>query len=212
MKFSPVKLSSRLGSPLLSPCHRNTRPALYWAESRLRAMADQDEFEVEKQALLDDEPEDKFQSSGGVTPTDKTAHPFKKWMDSFRGRRHESPVFQRRYVEGWSDNSSDGSQGHQSSVSDSSHLGAVQTTTASIGSQSLVRSRTTIQSGSNQSMLSNARGSGDSPRPSLSPHVDEAAEMRATRRRHILQEILVTESDYVLGLKALIGVSSWILI
>ncbi|KAJ5779788.1 hypothetical protein N7457_007508 [Penicillium paradoxum] len=170
-------------------------------------MADRDEIEIERQALLDDECEDKFQDSGGVTPTDKsTSHPFKKWMDSFRGRRHESPVFQRRYVEGWSDESSHGSQGHQSSVSDSSQLGTVQTTTASIGSQSLVRSRTTIQSGTTQSMLSGARGSGDSLRPSTSPHIDEAAEMRATRRRHILQEFLATESDYVLGLKALIGV------
>ncbi|KAI2730180.1 hypothetical protein CBS147332_2032 [Penicillium roqueforti] len=170
-------------------------------------MADQDEMNIEKQALLNDESEEKFESGGGVTLADKsTSRPFKKWIDSFRGRKHESPTCQRRYVEGWSDSSSHGSQGHQSSASDSSHLGTVKTTTASIGSQSLIRSRTTIQSATNQSTLSGARHSGDSSRPSLSQHTDEAAETRATRRRHILQELVETESDYVLGLKALIGI------
>lgn len=208
MKFDPVLLSSPLGPPLRSPCHRNPSPMFYWAGSVFGIMADQDLVETERQALLDDESEEKVQSSGGLTPIDKsTSHPFKKWMDSFRGRRHESPIFQRRYVEGWSDESSHGSQGHQSNVSDSSQLGTVKTTTASIGSQSMVRSRTTIQSATNQSMLSNVRGSGDRSRPSSSQHVDEAAEIRATKRRHILQEVFVTETDYVLGLKALIGVS-----
>ncbi|OQE01778.1 hypothetical protein PENSOL_c003G02775 [Penicillium solitum] len=169
-------------------------------------MADQDETNIEKQALLDDEPEEKFESSGGVTPTDKSTGPFKKWMDSFRGRKHESPIYQKKYVEGWSDSSSHGSQGHQSSASDSSQLGTVKTTTASIGSQSLIRSRTTIQSTRSQSMRSDVRYSGESSRPTSSQHADEAAETRATRRRHILQELVETESDYVLGLKALIGI------
>ncbi|CAG8905763.1 unnamed protein product [Penicillium egyptiacum] len=171
-------------------------------------MADQDETNIEKQALLDDESEEKFESSSGVTPSDKSApRPFKKWMDSFRGRKHESSASsQRRYVDGWSDSSSHGSQGHQSTASDSSHLGTVKTTTASIGSQSLIRSRTTIQSTTNQSTLSDARHSGDSSRPTSSHQADEAAETRATRRRHILQELVETESDYVLGLKALIGI------
>ncbi|KAJ5522497.1 hypothetical protein N7527_006612 [Penicillium freii] len=168
-------------------------------------MADQDETNIEKQALLDDESE-KFESSGGVTPTGKSTRPFKKWMDSFRGRKHESPIYQKKYVEGWSDSSSHGSQGHQSSASDSSQLGTVKTTTASIGSQSLIRSRTTIQSTRSQSMRSDVRYSGESSRPNSSQHADEAAETRATRRRHILQELVETESDYVLGLKALIGI------
>ncbi|KAJ5961498.1 hypothetical protein N7501_006439 [Penicillium viridicatum] len=168
-------------------------------------MADQDKTNIEKQALLDDESE-KFESSGGVTPTGKSTRPFKKWMDSFRGRKHESPIYQKKYVEGWSDSSSHGSQGHQSSASDSSQLGTVKTTTASIGSQSLIRSRTTIQSTRSQSMRSDVRYSGESSRPNPSQHADEAAETRATRRRHILQELVETESDYVLGLKALIGI------
>ncbi|KUM66039.1 hypothetical protein ACN42_g1039 [Penicillium freii] len=168
-------------------------------------MEDQDETNIEKQALLDDESE-KFESSGGVTPTGKSTRPFKKWMDSFRGRKHESPIYQKKYVEGWSDSSSHGSQGHQSSASDSSQLGTVKTTTASIGSQSLIRSRTTIQSTRSQSMRSDVRYSGESSRPNSSQHADEAAETRATRRRHILQELVETESDYVLGLKALIGI------
>ncbi|KAJ5505309.1 hypothetical protein N7453_004266 [Penicillium expansum] len=170
-------------------------------------MADQDEKKVEKKAQLDDEYEEKFESSGGVSPTDKsTSRPFKKWMDSFRGRKHESPTIQQRFVEGWSDSSSHGSQGHQSSTSDSSQLGTVKTTTASIGSQSLIRSRTTIQSATSHSIRSDVRHSGDSSQPTSSQHADEAAETRATRRRHILQELVETESDYVLGLKALIGI------
>lgn len=56
-------------------------------------------------------------------------------------------------------------------------------------------------------MRSDVRYSGESSRPTSSQHADEAAETRATRRRHILQELVETESDYVLGLKALIGVS-----
>ncbi|CAI7572756.1 unnamed protein product [Penicillium glandicola] len=169
-------------------------------------MADKDGTD-ENQTLLDDETEEKFDSSGGVTPTDKsTSHPFKKWMNTFRGRKNVSPTIQRRFVEGWSDSSSHGSQGHQSSTSDSSQLGAFKTTTASIGSQSLIRSRTTIESATNQSMRSDARHSGESSRPTSGQHSDEASETRATRRRHILQELVVTESDYVLGLKALIGV------
>ncbi|KAF7525696.1 hypothetical protein PCG10_004687 [Penicillium crustosum] len=169
-------------------------------------MAHQDETNIEKQALLDDESEENFESSGGVTPTEKSTRLFKKWMDSFRGRKHESPIYQKKYVEGWSDSSSHGSQGHQSSASDSSQLGTVKTTTASIGSQSLIRSRTTIQSTRSHSMRSDVRHSGESSRPTSSQHADEAAETRATRRRHILQELLETESDYVLGLKALIGI------
>ncbi|KAK4865547.1 hypothetical protein LT330_009335 [Penicillium expansum] len=207
MKFDPVVLSSRLGPPLLSPCHRNLSPIFYWAGSLFGTMADQDEKKFEKKAQLDDEYEEKFESSGGVSPTDKsTSRPFKKWMDSFRGRKHESPTIQQRFVEGWSDSSSHGSQGHQSSTSDSSQLGTVKTTTASIGSQSLIRSRTTIQSATSHSIRSDVRHSGDSSQPTSSQHADEAAETRATRRRHILQELVETESDYVLGLKALIGI------
>ncbi|KAJ5440596.1 hypothetical protein N7491_003002 [Penicillium cf. griseofulvum] len=174
-------------------------------------MADQDITDIEKQALLEHESEEKFESSGGVTPTDKsTAHPFKKWVDSFRGRKHESSGRQR-VVEGWADvsshgSSSHGSQGQQSSTSDSSQLETVKTATTSIGSQSLFRSRTTMHSATNQSLRSDVRHSGDSSRPSSSHHVDEAAEIRSTRRRRILQELVETESDYVLGLKALIGI------
>jgi hypothetical protein len=207
MKFDSLVLRSRLGPPLLSPCPRNLSLIFYWAGSLLATMADQEEAMIEKQALLDYESEEKFESSGGVTPSDKTTpRPFKKWMDSFRGRKSESST-SRRHVEGWSDSSSHGSQGHRSSASDSSHLGTVKTTTASIGSQSLIRSRTTIQSATNQSTLSDVRHSGDSSRPTSSHQADEAAETRATRRRHILQELVETEADYVLGLKALIGVS-----
>jgi len=200
---------SRLG-PLLSPC-QNVSPIFDLAGS-LFGMAEHDETDTERQALLvEDETEEKYLSSGGVTPTDKADSPFKKWMDSFRTRKHDSPTYQRRYVEGWSDGSShvsqDGSQGQQSSMSDSSQLGTVKTASTSIASQSLMRSRTTMHDGTPPSVASDSSNSGDTPRPSSSHHIDLAVDTRATKRRHILQEIVTTESDYVLGLKALVGVS-----
>jgi hypothetical protein len=171
----------------------------------------EDEIETDKQTLLDKSTE-KPQDAEPVTPTDrKSSHPFQKWMDSFKGRRHGSPTFKRRYVEDWSETSSHGSshcsQGQQSNVSDLSQLQMVKTTTTtSIGSQSVSRSRKTTQSAANQSLLSDVGDSDESPRPTSRIYVDEAAEARAIKRRHILREVIVTESDYVLGLKAIVGV------
>jgi hypothetical protein len=159
----------------------------------------EDEIEIEKRALLHESAE-KLQDVDPVTPADRQpVLPFKKWMDSFKGR----------FVEGWSETSSHGSQSQQSNVSDESQLGTVKTASTSIESQSMARSRGNTRSAANQSLLSDARDSDESPRPASSQYVDEAAEARAIKRRHILREMVVTESDYVLGLKALVGVSRW---
>ncbi|KAJ5544537.1 hypothetical protein N7535_007064 [Penicillium sp. DV-2018c] len=172
-------------------------------------MADQDEVEG-RHDLLGDGSEEKSPGSGEVTPTDRTtSHPFKKWMDSFRGRRHGSAIIQQqRYVDGWSLHSSQGSEGHQSTISDTSQLETLNTAPDSIGSRSILRSGTTIRSGITQSIPSEVRSSGDSSRSRSTQRIDEAAEIRATKRRRILQELVDTESDYVSGLKALIGVLS----
>jgi hypothetical protein len=168
-------------------------------------MAEHDEVDSESQALLaKDGLKDKDLSSGGVTPTDKTGSPFKKWVDSLRPRKHE---YQRRYVDDWSDSSSHRSQGHHSSMSDSSQLGTVKTASTSGASQSLMRSKTTINDGTPPSTASDSSNSGDTPRPGSSYRADLAVDTRATKRRYILQELVTTESDYVLGLKALVGVS-----
>jgi hypothetical protein len=178
----------------------------------LLGMAEHDETDTERQGLLgEDEAEDKYLSSGGVTPTETYGNPFKKWMGSFRVRKLDSPTIQRRHVDGWPDSelcgSQNGSQGQESSTSDSSQLGTVKTASTSIASQSMIRSRTTIHNETRPSLASDSGASSDTPRPSSSQHLDKAVETRARKRRHILQEIVTTESDYVSGLKALIGVS-----
>ncbi|KAE8349602.1 Dbl homology domain-containing protein [Aspergillus coremiiformis] len=138
--------------------------------------------------------------------------PFKRWMDSFRAKKnyrfHQSP----KYVEGWSDtlqarydNKSlllgGGGQDLQWEClsGHSSNLETVKTSTLSIASQSIVRSRGTTQS-TNQSFGSDLRGSIESLRPALSFSIDEEAHNRAIKRRKVLREIIATESDYVLFL------------
>jgi hypothetical protein len=91
-------------------------------------------------------------------------------------------------------------------MSDSSQLGTVKTVSTSIASQSIIRSRTTIPDETRPSIASDSGTSSDTPHPGSSQVLDKAVEVRARKRRHILQEMVITESDYVSGLKALIGV------
>lgn len=185
-------------------------------------MSSQDDAEAEAPLLPTEEDktdldlENAFESNPRAMP----AHPFKKWMDSFRVRKRVPPTIPERYVEGWSDSSQSGlltrnqllrreslrEQHWERSSGHSSQLGTVETTTMSIASQSLARSRGTTQSTANQSTVSDVRISADSARPTSSNYVDEAAEMRASKRRQVLREIVKTEADYVLGLKALTAV------
>lgn len=155
------------------------------------------------------------------TPAQPAAYPFRKWMNSFRTRKRLPPTIAERYVEGWSDSSQtepsvqDPGTG-RSSIQDprwdrssghSSQLGTVKTTDFSITSQSVARSRGATQSTTTQSVFSDLRVSADSSRPRSSGFVDEAAELRANKRRQVLRELVATEADYVHGLKALTGVS-----
>lgn len=149
------------------------------------------------------------------------AYPFRKWMNSFRVRKRSPFTVAERYVEGWSDSSQTESsvqgpaarrgslqdQHWEGSSAHSSQLGTVKTTTLSITSQSVARSRGTTQSTTTQSAVSEMRISADSSRPRSSGYVDEAAEQRANKRRQVLRELLATEADYIQGLKALTGVS-----
>lgn len=145
--------------------------------------------------------------------------PFRRWVRSFREKRDYPRQNCQRYVEGWPDvapnrgeNSlslslGSGTQELQwEAVSrHSSHLGTVKTNTMSITSQSVMRSRGATQSTTNQSTKSDVRQSTESARP-VSWVMDEEAHNRAVKRRRALREIIVTESDYVLGLKALTDV------
>ncbi|KAI9040109.1 putative Rho guanyl nucleotide exchange factor [Aspergillus affinis] len=142
--------------------------------------------------------------------------PFRRWVKSFREKREYPGQKCQRYVEGWSDTSSsrcenslslstgNGAQELQWEAMSrhSSHLGTVKTNTMSITSQSVMRSRGATQSTTNYSAKSDMRQSTESARP-VSWIMDEEAHNRAVKRRRALREIIVTESDYVLGLKAL---------
>ncbi|KAE8379957.1 Dbl homology domain-containing protein [Aspergillus bertholletiae] len=138
--------------------------------------------------------------------------PFKRWMNSFRAKKNHYSCQHLRYVEGWSDipqtrgdNTNalpcGGGQDLQWEClsGHSSNLETVKTSTLSVASQSVVRSRGNTQS-TNRSFGSDLRESIESLRPALSFSIDEEAHNRAVKRRNVLREIITTESDYVLFL------------
>ena len=156
-----------------------------------------------------------------AAPVDHVAA-FKRWMNSFRSRKGCHPP--ERYIEGWPEELTQDKQDLAPDLSSlhaiqeaqekqweslsrhSSTLGTVKTATLSITSQSVVRSRGTTQSTTNQSIRSDVRESLDSLRPTLSSSIDEEAQHRAIKRRRVLRELITTECDYVFGLKALADV------
>lgn len=176
--------------------------------------------------LIPDSPVERTNSPTGETtpiPTSPAAYPFKRWVDSFRPRRRILPGGRERVVEGWfpepDKNSRDQSDLEppnlpapdpqwESSSGHSSHLGTIKTMTMSIAGHSLTRSRATTRSTATQSGFSDTRPSAESSRPASSNYMDEQAELRAKKRRQVLRELVITEVDYVAGLKALTGVSS----
>ena len=156
-----------------------------------------------------------------ATSTESCAqHPFQKWMESFRANRRVPQTVREREVIGWYENDRldlvSLAQNDQllearrnSTASDrSSQLGTVRTWSLAVTSVSCGASRGRAQSNAGLSMVSSTRNSAESSRPTSNPGVDEnAAETRATDRRRILRELLTTEVDYVIGLKALIQVN-----
>lgn len=146
---------------------------------------------------------------------------FKRWIGYFRTKRAHTHQPQR-FVDGWPDDSQDKhtyttlspfhaapDQQWEILSGHSSHLGTVKTTSLSGASRSAVRSRGNTQSTVNQSSSSEVRNSNEmeSLKPACSPtSLDEEAQARGIKRRQVIHEILTTETDYVLGLKALTGV------
>lgn len=154
-----------------------------------------------------------------------SAYPFKRWMNSFRIRKREPSTIQERYVHGWPSPPKVPSpqdspprrpipsfdpQSNKSSPR-SSVLETVRTTTMSTTTSQITRSRGTTTSTANQSTFSDPRNSLENSR--LSPRVcgDPGAEERANKRREVLKELVLTEVDYVQGLKALVGVGTAIM-
>ncbi|PYI11638.1 rho guanyl nucleotide exchange factor [Aspergillus sclerotiicarbonarius CBS 121057] len=176
---------------------------------------------AEPPLLILEKPEFEVEITGAHTvaaPVDHVAA-FKRWMNSFRSRKGCHPP--ERYIEGWPEELTQDKRGLTPDLSSlhgiqevqekqweclsrqSSTLGTVKTTTLSITSQSVVRSRGTTQSTTNQSIRSDVRESLDSLRPTLSSSIDEEAQHRAIKRRRVLRELITTECDYIFGLKAL---------
>lgn len=176
---------------------------------------DIDTIEVETEVVpVEDETEQLLAEDKEVLPLNpNTSHPFKKWMDSFRVRRRVPLTIPERHVHNWPESlqtelAPPNVSGRRDSLLSgrSSQLGTVMTTTLSVTSRSFAKSRRTTQSTAGQSSLSDARLSADSSRPTSSQYVDDQAEIRANKRRQVLQEMVTTEADYVMGLKALTGV------
>ncbi|KAL1962172.1 hypothetical protein VTN77DRAFT_518 [Rasamsonia byssochlamydoides] len=157
--------------------------------------------------------------AANATPADTgTNYPFKKWMDSFRSRRRAVPRIPEVYVEGWFDEPSAVTNDAEFSTSppqeqqwdrlsggSSSILGTVKTASMSLATQSFAtRSRANTHS-SHQSAQSGpeVRRSFDSVRRTTSLSMENAVRSRAGKRRHVLHEIFVSESNYVDGLQAL---------
>lgn len=146
---------------------------------------------------------------------------FTRWIYVLRSPKPQQP---EKYVEGWSEGSQSeaGKKAAESPAQDavqedqqweclsaySSQLGTVKTTSLSAASQSGGRSRRTTQSTINPSSSSESRKSNelDRLRTTISPlSLGADAQDRAIRRRQVIDEILKSEADYILGLKALIN-------
>lgn len=170
---------------------------------------------------------DNLEAEGLAASPGKTSnYPFKKWVDSFRSKKHANLRPPERYVEGWFDEPLSGDidsgmtpfpnlqEQQWEQLSGSSILETVKTATLSITSQSVAtRSRATTQSSTHQSGCrssarsnSETRMSIDSTRLASIPSIDDATQTRGVKRRQVLHEIFTSEADYVTGLKALTDV------
>lgn len=159
-------------------------------------------------------------------PVDKagSGRSFKRWIGTFRQKKPQQP---QRYVQGWPDDSQ--THGCDNTLSPfhavqepapwdglshlSSQLGTVKTTSLSGGSQSVVRSRGTTQSTVNPSTSLEIRRSTETEglRQVISPPGNDLDALnRGVKRYKVVQEILTTETEYIVGLKALTGVSSFV--
>lgn len=156
-----------------------------------------------------------------------TNYPFKKWVNSFRSRRRVAHQIPPVYVDGWFDEPSmvpdetpistspptvqkpwDQMSGGSSSI-----LGTVKTASMSMATASVVRSRTNTLTSHRSASVSSpipsfeTRRSLDSVNLTKNLSMDNAIRCRAVKRRHVLQEICVSESNYVHGLQTLVQVS-----
>lgn len=170
--------------------------------------------------VLEDMKEDGAQSSEASEYQEADDNPassrsFMRWIGVLRSPKTQQP---EKYVEGWPNDSQSEEEGLPNhTVQDqqweclsgySSQLGTVKTASLSAASQSAGRSRGTTQSTVNPSSCSDSRKSNELERlrTTISPlSLGADAQGRAIKRRQVIDEILKSEADYVLGLKALIN-------
>lgn len=169
--------------------------------------------------VLEDMTEDGTQSSEASVYQEADDNPassrsFTRWMGVLRSPKAQQP---EKYVEGWPNDLQSEEESPNQTVQDqqweclsgySSQLGTVKTASLSAASQSAGRSRGTTQSTVNPSSSSESRRSNELERlrTTISPlSLGADAQDRAIKRRKVIDEILKSEADYILGLKALIN-------
>lgn len=155
-----------------------------------------------------------------LTPTQASPpYQFTKWLNTFRNRKRGPSTIKERYVHGWNSPPKVSSpqsspprppipfdQYRDQSSPRSSFLGAVRTTTMSTTTSRVTRSRGATST-TNHSTISDFRSSAEIARSSTSSSTDPEVEELARKRREVLKELVLTEVNYVQGLKALTGVS-----
>lgn len=157
--------------------------------------------------------------SGILEPAEPSARQlvFRRWVNSFRLKRNRPSRQPVKIVEGWSDGSQEGNHSSPNLATESplpepewrlsgqsSNLETVKTTTMSITSRSMIMSGGTNRS-TNHSVKSEFRESMDSSTPQRRS-IDVEAHSRAINRCYVVRELITTEAEYVVGLKALTDV------
>lgn len=168
----------------------------------------------------------KLESPTEIEATKGHSRQVKKWMDSLRAKTPRR--LPRVSIEGWPDSDSvsyldplklDINCSRQKdcdalSSKSSDILGTPKTASLSFASQSYVsisrrNTQSTHRSTSPRDSLdiAEARGSLDSIKLTTTVSIENSVKSRAAKRRYVLHEILVSETNYLLGLKILTDVS-----
>lgn len=146
----------------------------------------------------------------------QTPQKFKRWAETFRGRRRTSGRMEPKET-GDADVIATlrglPISRHQTRTSNASSrfVNTIKTASFSNDSMSILQRQQMSQLSDHRLRSSEPRSSVDSRRPSSVLSADEAAPRRAIKRRQFLNELLGTEEQYVLDLKALHNLFSTLL-
>lgn len=186
-------------------------------------LSQEEEYDDFRDYLLKIERDIDSPNEGPLRPGNGPNSPFKKWVKSFRSRRRPAHQIPPVYVDGWMDEASTIPEETSISTSpptvqkpwdqmsggSSSILGTVKTASMGVATASVVRSRTNTLTSHRSSSISSpmpsfeTRKSLDSVNLTKTVSMENAIRGRAVKRRHVLREICVSESNYVHGLQTL---------